>query len=118
MTPAPAAVAIAQPPTAAERLEALVTQRLTATGRRALLKAYEAVQSGLADIDAWLAVFSPQADAHLAGLTEAAIAALNEGKHPKSGEQLVNKPGRRPATSDPAPVAAVGEDPAQPFAAA
>ncbi len=118
--PPPPAAAGAQPPTDAEKLQALVTQRLTATGRRALLKAYESVQSGLKDIDEWLATFTPQAKAHLAGLTEETITALNDGKHPKTGEVLVNKPGRRPSA---APAAApaegpIGDDPEQPFAAA
>jgi phage recombination protein Bet len=115
--PTPAA-AVVQPPSAADKLQALVTQRLTATGRRALLKAYEPVQSGLKDIEAWLATFLPQADTHLAGLTEETIAALNDGKHPKTGEMLVNKPGRRPAAASPAIEGPVGEDPEQPFAEA
>ena len=110
--PAPAA-SVAEPPTDAEKLQALVTQRLTATGRRALLKAYEPVQSDLKDIDQWLATFTPQAKAHLSGLTEETIAALNDGKHPKTGEVLVNKPGRRPAaTPTDGPI---GDDPEQPF---
>jgi hypothetical protein len=88
---------------------------LTATGRRALLKAYEPVQPGLKDIDAWLATFLPQADTHLAGLTEETLAALNDGKHPKTGEVLVNKPGRKPAAATDGPI---GDDPEQPFAAA
>lgn len=112
--PAPAA-AVAQPPTAAEKLEALVTQRLTATGRRALLKAYEAMLPEVKTIEGWLEACLEKADAHLAGLSDAAIAALNEGKHPKSGAVLVNKPGRRPAAAVDGPV---GDDPEQPFAAA
>jgi phage recombination protein Bet len=118
--PAAPAAAVAQPPTDAEKLHALVTQRLTATGRRALLKAYEPVQSGLKDIDEWLATFTPQAKAHLAGLTEQTIAALNDGKHPKTGEQLVGKPGRRPAAAaeEAAVEGPIGDDPEQPFAAA
>jgi phage recombination protein Bet len=112
--PAPAA-AVAQPPSAADKLQALVTQRLTATGRRALLKAYEPVQPNLKDIDAWLATFLPDAEAHLAGLTEDSLAALNDGKHPRTGAVLVNKPGRKPAAATDGPI---GDDPEQPFAAA
>lgn len=126
--PAPAAAPVAAPApavevstpaapvTAAERLAAAV-QRLTATGRRALLKAYEAVLPNVTDIDSWLAVCTPQPDPHLAGLTDAAIAALNEGKHPRTGAQLVSKPGRRPAAAA-APEQEIGDDPEQPFAAA
>lgn len=105
----------AAPVTPAERLAAAV-QRLTATGRRALLKAYEAVLPNVTDIDGWLAACAPQPEPHLTGLTDAAIAALNEGKHPRTGAQLVNKPGRRPAAA--VPDQPIGDDPEQPFAAA
>jgi len=114
--PAPVA-AVDQPPSAADKLQALVTQRLTATGRRALLKAYEVVQPDLKDIDAWLATFSLDAEAHLAGLTEDSLAALNDGKHPRTGAVLVNKPGRRPAAAA-ATDGPIGDDPEQPFAVA
>lgn len=118
VTPQPEPASPVAPPStisASDKLEALVRQRLTATGRRALLKAYEAVTPGITDIDSWLKQFSPQASTHLAGLSEAAVAALNDGKHPKTGQSLVGKPGRRPAA-----VAELNEldDPEQPFTAA
>lgn len=113
---APPTAAVAAPATPAEKLKAVVTQRLTATGRRALLKAYEALVPGIKDIDAWLEQFMPQAEAHLSGLSDSAVVALNDGKHPRTGEVLVNKPGRRPAA--PATDVQVGDDPEQPFAAA
>lgn len=106
---------VTAPPSSTERLQAVVN-RLSATGRRALLAAYKPICDA-ADIDAWLQFCSAQPDAHLAGLTEAAIAALNEGTHPKTGERLVQKPGRKP-TSD--QNESTGEepsdDPVNPFA--
>lgn len=112
---APVAASPAAPLSAAERLAA-IAQSLTATGRRALLKAYEPLLPDVKDIAGWLLACSEQAEVHLAGLGAAAIAALNEGRHPRTDVVLVNKPGRRPGT--PADDAILGNDPEQPFAAA
>lgn len=112
--PEPASpAAISAGVSASDKLEALVRQRLTATGRRALLKAYEVVLPGITDIEAWLKQYGPEAETHLAGLSDQAVVALNDGKHPRTGQSLVSKPGRRPAASaEPG----VGDDPQQPFA--
>lgn len=110
--PEPAAPAVAAELSAADKLSATVQQKLTATGRRALLKAYEPILGHIADVEQLLEVIAPQADVHLRGLSSKAIEALNNGLHPTDGRVLVNKPGRRPAgAAEPT----VGNDPEQPF---
>jgi len=102
------------PVTASERLEAL-TGGLTATGKKTFLALYKSSQvyADCSSIQEVLQKIKPeQADHHLASMTDDVIASLNDGKHPKTGEQLVNKPGRKPAVS---PAESVAPDEDNPF---
>lgn len=122
--PEPAAVSTPAPKPeapAATGAEAILRSRvnsLSVTGRRALLAGYATVKGfeEIKTIDAWLELAEQKAPAHLAGLTVEAIARLNEGKHPRSGEQLVAKPGRKaqPKQAE-ATEAKSGSDPADPM---
>jgi len=110
--PEPAEASVAAPVSVEERLAAAVN-RLSATGKRALIKAYSSILAfaQIETVDDFLEIAcksDPQV--HLNGLTDKAIAALNQGKHPRSNEQLVNKPGRRPAAET-----ATEQDPENPF---
>lgn len=102
-TPAPTEPVAAETPIAGvtdhDRLLA-ATSRLTPTGRRAYIALYRALsQFAEADsVDAVIDKINPSAiSQHVDMLTDAVISTLNDGKHPKTGEQLVNKPGRKPA---------------------
>jgi phage recombination protein Bet len=78
--------------------------QLTETGVKALLMAYQAVKGfgDVADAAGFIVVAKEQAKAHLKGLTPENIAKLNQGKHPTTGDVLVQPE-------------AVGNDPANPF---
>jgi phage recombination protein Bet len=108
----PAEASVAAPVSIEERLLAAVN-RLSATGKRALIKAYSSILafSDIETVDDFLGVaYKNDPQVHLNGLTDNAIAALNQGKHPRTNEQLVNKPGRRPAAGQ-----ASEQDPENPF---
>lgn len=106
-----------------ETLKALIETRLTATGKRALLTAYQAkAYPHIKDISELLESFEAVSreggdlSAHLQALqNDRAIESLNDGLHPTNGQRLVNKPGRKPSIATDGPV---GDDPEQPFAAA
>ena len=104
--PAPEAPAAAAEPTLSPEAQLLrvALDQLTETGVKALLLAYQKVKgfAEVADADGFFEVAKPQAQAHLAGLTAANIAKLNQGLHPTTGAVLV-----QPET--------LGNDPANPF---
>jgi phage recombination protein Bet len=105
--PAPAAALSLE-----EQLAAAIG-RLTATGKRALIKIYSSKVKAFADvttIDQFLAIAIVNPSVHLKGLSDEAIAALNDGLHPQTKEVIVKKPGRQ------APAAAAVEESDNPFA--
>jgi phage recombination protein Bet len=117
--PAPAEPAAAETPVAGvtdrDRLLA-ATSRLTSTGRRAYVALYRALsQFAEADsVDAVIGKINPSAiSQHVDMLSDAVIGTLNDGKHPKTGEQLVSKPGRKPAAAvtEATPDAATDDNP-------
>ena len=108
----PQEASAAAPVNAAERLVAVVN-RLTTTGKRALVKAYNTLPdyAEVKTVEELLDIaLQGDPELHLRALTDQKIAALNEGLNPRDGSVLVNKPGRRPAAA-----ATVAVDPGNPF---